>query len=100
MSGKPSSSPLPCQKALEAAFQLSCDLDKPIKTDYWADSITKTVAIGIDEDTSEKRLIRSDEEYSSNIEKLYKAVDAYILLTENSIYIVSTNIPKKKYKPS
>jgi len=44
----------------------------------------------------EKLLVRSTEEYTSPINKIFKVCDEYIVMTENSIYIVSTEIPTKR----
>ena len=69
--------------------------DKPIMLDYWTDSLDKKVLIGVKKDTSEKLLVKNAEEYTSPISKIYKTNDCYIICTENSIYLVSSNIPTK-----
>jgi hypothetical protein len=52
--------------------------------------------IGIRED-GKKMLIRNTEEYTSYIEKVYRiASKDYIIMTENSIYIVDLNIPTRR----
>ena len=64
--------------------------------DYWTSSIDKTVMIGIKED-GKKMLIKNEEEYTSFIEKVYRINGKdYIIMTENSIYIVDAEIPSKK----
>ena len=68
--------------------------DKPIMLDYWVDSINKTVFIGIKSD-DEKLLVKNAEEYTSPISKIYKVNECYIICTENSIYLVSADIPTK-----
>jgi hypothetical protein len=74
--------------------------DKQIMMDYWVDSLKKTVLIGVkqEDDAQIKILIRSDKEYTSNIQKLFKTGNGkdIIIETENSIYIVDADIPKKK----
>jgi hypothetical protein len=65
--------------------------------DYWTNSLEKTVLIGVkDDETKEKILVRSEEEYTSPISKIYKVGSEYIIMTENSIYIVDVNIPTKR----
>ena len=87
---------LPDPKTLQNAAKLSIVEDKPILLDYWTNSIDKTVMIGIRED-GKKMLIKNTEEYTSYIEKVYRiAGKDYIIMTENSIYIVDINIPTKR----
>ena len=43
----------------------------------------------------EKLLVKSEEEYTSPISKIYKVETDYIIVTENSIYLVSSDIPNK-----
>jgi hypothetical protein len=74
--------------------------DKQIMMDYWSDSLNKKCLIGVktEDDVQIKILIRSDKEYTSNIQKLFKTGNGkdIIIETENSIYIVDAEIPKKK----
>ena len=63
--------------------------------DYWTHSIDKTVAIGVKEN-SEKLLVKSDEEYTSPVSKIFKIGEEYIIQTENSIYLVDVKIPTKR----
>jgi DNA-directed RNA polymerase II subunit RPB2 len=54
----------------------------------------KKVLIGVKEN-KEKLLVKSEDEYTSPIAKIYKVGKEYIILTENSIYIVDVEIPTK-----
>lgn len=90
-------SSFPCEKTLQQLCKLACQEDKPVLYDYWMDSLDKKVFIGVKED-QEKLLIRSKEEYTSCIQKIYKVESEYIIQTENSIYVVSSSIPTKKIK--
>lgn len=69
--------------------------DKPIMLDYWLDSLNKDVIIGI-RDSEEKLLVKNAEEYTSPISKIYKIDSVFIICTENSVYITSSNIDKRK----
>ena len=90
--------PLPTQKILQHACKLACTHDKPIMMDYWVDShISGKVMIGVKE-SEEKILVRSEEEYTSPISKVYKVGEEFILITENSIYLVSAKKQTKKIK--
>jgi hypothetical protein len=88
---------LPADSTLQHAAKLAIVEDRPIMLDYWAGSIDKTVLIGVkDDESKEKILVRSEEEYTSPIQKIFKASSEYIVMTENSIYIVDIGIPTKK----
>ena len=87
---------LPENNTLQHATKLSIVEDKPIMFDYWTQSLDKTVLIGHREDNEEKLLVKSEEEYTSPISKIYKVGKEYIIITENSIYIVDVAIPSKK----
>jgi hypothetical protein len=86
---------LPSDVTLKHASKLSIVDDKPIMMDYWAASLDKKALIGAREN-SEKLLVKSEEEYTSTIQKFYKSGSEYIIITENSIYIVSNDIPTRK----
>jgi hypothetical protein len=51
--------------------------------------------IGVREN-GEKLLVKSEDEYTSPIEKIYKIDSEYIIVTENSLYIVSASISTKR----
>jgi hypothetical protein len=63
--------------------------------DYWTDSQENKVLIGV-RDNGEKLLVKSEEEYTSPIEKIYKVETEYIIVTENSLYLVSSKISTKR----
>lgn len=88
---------LPSETVLRHASKIAITDDKPIMLDYWADSYgeSASVLIGV-KGNEEKLLVRSEEEYTSPICKIFKVCEEYIVITENSIYIVSTEIPTKR----
>jgi hypothetical protein len=86
---------LPSDATLKHAAKLSMVEDKPILLDYWTHSLDKKALVGV-KDTGEKLLVKSEDEYTSCIIKFYKSVTEYIIITENSIYIVSSDIPTRK----
>ena len=86
---------LPSDVTLKHAAKLSIVEDKPIMLDYWSASLDKKALIGVKE-TGEKLLVKSEDEYTSPIAKFYKSGTEYIIITENSIYLVSSDIPTKK----
>lgn len=86
---------LPSDTSLQHACKLAIVEDKPIMLDYWTASVDKKALIGVRE-TQEKLLVKSAEEYTSPIAKFYKSGTEYIIITENSIYLVSSDIPTRK----
>ena len=83
------------QKISRNCAKLAIVDDKPIMMDYWADSQDKKVLIGVKEE-GEKLLVKSEDEYTSPIDKIYKVESEYIIVTENSLYIISANIDTKR----
>jgi len=90
-----SSYKLPSDITLQHAAKLSIVEDKPILFDYWTDSIDTKVLIGV-KDNGEKMLVKSADEYTSPIVKMYKSMGEYIIITENSIYVVVNTISNRK----
>ena len=86
---------LPPNELWGAISKLAIVEDKPIMLDYWADSLKKEVLIGVKKEADEKLLVKNAEEYTSPISKIYKVAGCYIICTENSIYLVSSDIPTK-----
>ncbi len=101
----------PDQRTLYEAFKLSIIEDKPILGDYWIDSIQKKVVIGVKEISdepllangkkpTEKYLIKTeyDNVYTSPIGRLAKCGNDYIVVTENTIYLVDNGISNIRVK--
>lgn len=86
---------LPDAITLQHATKLAIVEDKPILMDYWTASLDKTALIGVKSD-NEKLLVKSEEEYTSPVGKIFKVGKEYIIMTENSIYIVDVTIPTKR----
>ena len=91
----PATNDTPSEKTLLHAARLAIEHDKPILLDYFTDSRDGKAFLGIDVNTKEKSLVKSAEEYTSPIQKVFGTKTEYIIITENSIYIVSGNIPQK-----
>jgi hypothetical protein len=87
---------LPSEITLQNVCKLSITHDKPIMLDYWMDSIERKAIIGVKEASNEKMLVKSSEEYTSPISNLYRSGSEFIVVTENSIYLVSNDIPTRK----
>jgi hypothetical protein len=82
---------LPSNTCMQHASKLAIADDRPIMLDYWMLSLEKKVIIGVKEN-GEKLLVKSEDEYTSPIGKIFKIESEYIILTENSIYVVSSDI--------
>ena len=63
--------------------------------DYWTLSCNSSVLVGVKADC-EKLLVKSEEEYTSPIAKMYQVENDYIVVTENSIYITVAGIETRK----
>ena len=86
---------LPSTTTLQHVAKLSIVEDKPIMLDYWTGSCDKEVLIGVRE-SGEKLIVKSEDEYTSPISKIYKVSTEYIVVTENSIYLISSDIDTKR----
>lgn len=93
---------LPSAQVLTHAAKLAIEQDKPILLDYYVDTATGKAFLGEDQESKEKMLVKSNEEFTSLVQKTYKVGDDktsifdYIIMTENSIYIVSGKIQKRR----
>jgi hypothetical protein len=86
---------LPDANTLQNVSKIAISEDRPIMMDYWTASIEKRALIGLREN-NEKLLVKSEEEYTSPIQKIFKVGNDFIIMTENSIYLVDNKIPTKR----
>jgi hypothetical protein len=87
---------LPSPQLLLQAAKLAISVDTPIQLDYFVDTATNKAFMGEDQETKEKMLVKSNDEFTSIIQKIYKVTDDYIIVTENSIYLVSGKVQKRR----
>lgn len=87
---------LPASTTLLQAAKLAIEQDRAIMLDYYRQTANATAFLGEDPDTKERILVKSKDEFTSLIKKLYKVGDDFIILTENSLYVVSGKIQKRK----
>jgi hypothetical protein len=85
---------VPSATVLVRAAQVSIDEDKPIYLDYFRDSVEKKCCIGVQGTT--KYLVKSNDEYTSTIQSVFKCETCFIVMTENSLYVVDAGIPIKR----
>jgi hypothetical protein len=89
---------IPSAAVLLKTTEIAINEDRPIFFDYYRDSLEKKCCIGVQGET--KYLVKSGDEYTSTIQKLFKCETCFIVMTENSIYVVDANIPVKRVTPS
>lgn len=87
---------LPNPSTLQQAARLAIQQDKPIQLDYYVDTTSGKAFMGEDPETKEKMLVKSNDEFTSLISKIYKVQEDFIIITENSIYVVSGKIQKRR----
>jgi hypothetical protein len=84
---------LPSDKTLQQATKLSLKLTKPIDFYFYVESLKGNISIvNVD---GEKIIFKSEDEHTSPILNTYKSDNSYIVVTENTIYMVSTNTKVK-----
>jgi hypothetical protein len=87
---------IPSVSVLQHASRLAIQQDKPILLDYYVDTATGKAFMGEDQETKERMLVKSSDEFTSLIQKVYKVTEDFIIVTENSIYLVSGKIQKRR----
>jgi hypothetical protein len=94
---------MPSPQCLLQAAKLAIAQDKAIQLDYYVDTDQGRAFLGEDVDTNEKLLVKSGEEFTSSIQKIYRVARQdnqtdFIIITENSIYLVSGKVQKRRIK--
>ena len=92
---QPQISRIPTYACFQHATKVAILEDKPIILDYWTSSLEKTCLIGV-RSNNEKLLVKSEDEYTSPIAKIFKVDTEYIIVTANSIYIVAADISTRR----
>ena len=75
----PAASPVPSAQVLVHAAKLAIEHDKPIQLDYYKDTANQKAFLGEDQETKEKMLIKSNDEFTSLVQKVYKVENDYII---------------------
>jgi hypothetical protein len=89
-------SQVPSPTVMAQAAKIAVEQDRPIYLDYYNESLEKKCCIGVQGTT--KFLVKSDTEYTSPIESIMRIKEekTYLVVTENSLYIVSADVPVKR----
>lgn len=86
---------VPGEKTLKHAARIAIEQDKPVMFDYYTDTRDGKAFLGEDAVSKDKMLVRSEDEYTSLIQKIFKVAEDFIVITENSIYIIAGSTKKK-----
>jgi len=90
-SGTSSALPLPSAETLVKAMKLSLKLAKPLDFYFYEESCRDGVCIM--HDGEDMVIYKNDDERTSPISKTFKSEDQFIVITENTIYIISAQTP-------
>ena len=87
---------VPSATVMAQAAKIAVEQDRPIYLDYFNDSLEKKCCVGVQGNT--KMLVKSDTEYTSPIESIMRIKEekTWLVMTENSLYIVHADIPVKR----
>ena len=85
---------IPDQTTLVQAFKLSIKISKPVCSYFFIDSCKGQVSI-VNSD-GDKIIYKNSEEYTSPIQNTYKVGNEYLIVTENTIYVISANTKVQK----
>lgn len=85
---------LPSTKTLEQAAKLSIKVSKPICFYFYIDSCKGNISIVNSE--GDKIVYKNSEEHTSPINNTYKVANEYLVVTDNTIYVISCNTKVKK----
>jgi hypothetical protein len=88
--------PIPCNDAIMMAARLAFAGKMAIQTDYYYPTAIGQAFIGEDVETKERALVKSRDEFTSNIKKMGKYGDDIVIMTENSVYVISGKTMKRK----
>lgn len=84
----------PTAATLNQAFKLGIKFTKQIDPYFYLDSLKGRCFIVNDGD--ENILYKNDEEHTSPVLKVYKSDESYIIITNNTIYIIHKDTPFRK----
>ena len=80
---------MPSNDTLSQAAKLSIKVSKPICFYFYIDSCKNNASIVTAD--GEKIIYKNNEEHTSPIKNTYKVGDEYLVVTENTLYIISCN---------
>ena len=78
---------IPSAETLQQACKLSIKLQKPMCFYFYVDSLKGNICIATNDE--EKIIFKNNDEHTSPIQNTYKVNDEYLVVTENTIYVIS-----------
>lgn len=78
---------IPNTNTLQQACKLSIKLQKAIDFYFYVDSLKGNICIASNDD--DKIIYKNNEEHTSPIQNTYKVNEEYLVVTENTIYVIS-----------
>lgn len=79
---------IPEPDTLSQACKLSIKLQKPICFYFYVDSLKGNICIATNDD--DKIIFKSNDEHTSPIQNTYKVGNEFLVVTENTIYVISS----------
>jgi|SaaInlStandDraft_2_1057019.scaffolds.fasta_scaffold485827_1 hypothetical protein len=80
---------VPSANTLSQAFKLSIQVGLPIESYFYIDSCRGKIYICANE--TDKIIYKNNDEHTSPISNIYKVEKDYLIVTENTIYILSSD---------
>ena len=80
---------LPSDKTLQQAVKLSIKTSKPICFYFYVESLKQKISIC--SDGEDKIIFKNQEEHTSPILNTYKCGGEFLVVTENTIYVISAD---------
>lgn len=80
---------IPSTNTLSQAAKLSIKISKPVCFYFYIDSCNDSIKICTNE--TDKIIFKNLDEHTSSISNIYKVDNEYLIVTENTIYIISSN---------
>jgi hypothetical protein len=81
---------LPDDTTLQNCIKLSLKLNKPIDTYFYRDSLTNNVKFLTS--GGESYIYKNEDEHTTSISNTYSSGNCYIVVTDNTIHLVSNQI--------
>lgn len=94
MSSEEQSVNVPSTNTLLQAFKLSIQISKPVESYFYVDSCKGNISICANE--TDKIIYKNHEEHTSPISNIYKVENEYLIVTDNTIYIISKDTKVSK----
>jgi len=94
MSSEDQSINVPSTNTLLQAFKLSIQISKPVESYFYIDSCKGHINICAND--TDKIIYKNQEEHTSPISNIYKVENEYLIVTDNTIYIISKDTKVSK----